>query len=184
MRTTARVLVVLAACADESRNGGVDSAPQATVQSGRDSVRSTAAEVRFLDHMIEHQKRLADLLLFAGTHRLSTGSRQMVEHAERHRSDTEAELHTSRRRYASDARGAYPPAVASGNSIEEFRGSEYERRLVLKLVDHYREEVAEIDAALPELRAQHVRSLANQIRSERLHEIRDLTGTSHESPSQ
>lgn len=67
-----------------------------------------------------------------------------------------------------------PPAVEAGDRIEQFRGPEYERRLINRLIDHYKEEVAEIDASLFQLQAENVRALAERIRRERRKEIRDL----------
>jgi hypothetical protein len=42
-------------------------------------------------------------------------------------------------------------------------------------VGHYQEEVAAIDTVLPRLGAEHVRTLAQRIRRQRLNDIRELT---------
>lgn len=179
MRSHLALLLLLAACTRPQSAGSADTAHlgEPTVARRSASVPE-APDIRFLEHMIQHQKTLADLLSLAGAHKLSPRGRDVIARAEKHRFDDESALVAARQGYGGGRLSSTPPAVEASDRIEQFRGPEYERRLINRLIDHYKEEVAEIDASLSQLEAENVRALAERIRRDRRNQIRDLAGKS------
>ena len=179
MRSQLALLLLLAACTRPQSAGSADTAhPGEPTVARRSASAPEAPEIRFLEHMIEHQKTLGDLLSLARAHKLSPRGREIVERAEKHRLDNESDLVAARQSYGGGRLSSAPPAVEAGDRMEQLKGPEYERRLINRLIDHYKEEVAEIDASLSRLEAEDVRTLAERIRRDRRSQIRDLAGRS------
>jgi hypothetical protein len=177
VRTRLWLLVLLAACGGQEGEDARDTVHpgEPTVRSRRVLPDSTTSDIAFLQYMSEHEWTISDLLRRAEGHDLANGARAALKHAEKHSFENEANIVAARQGYGGGRRSPEPPPREPGDGLEQFQGPEYEGALVGKLVGHYREEVAAIDSALPRLRAVHIRSLAERIRNQRLHDIRELT---------
>lgn len=146
-----------------------------TVRSRRAASDTTTSEIEFLQYLIEHEWTIGSLLGDADGKDLTGGTRAALKHAEKHWYENDADLVAARRGYGGGRHSPAPPPREQGDGLEQVQGAEYERTLLGKLVGHYREEVAAIDTTLPRLGAEHVRSLAERIRRQRLDDIRELT---------
>lgn len=176
MKTRLGLLLVLMACGERDIEGARDSvhAGEPTVVP-RGPVDSTPPEIRFLEFMIGHQSTIGDVLDRAQRSGLTPAATTMVEHARKHWFEHEADLMAARQSFGGGRRSREPVPRETVDSLERLRGMLDEGSLLTSLARHYREEVITIDSSLPGLSVEHVRELALRIRSQRLHDIQELT---------
>lgn len=171
MRSRLWLLVVLTGCGGEEARLSRDS-----VHPGEPTVRArsaladvTASEIGFLQYMIEHEWTIGDLLRRAEGHTLTSSGKTALEHARKHWFENEADLVAARQAYGGGRGSLAPPAGEPRDGLDRVQRRKHEAAFLRELVRHYREEVAAIDTTLPGRGAEHVRSLAKRIKTQRLH---------------
>lgn len=170
------LLALLAGCGSGNRGEARDDAHpgEPAVRSRGDLSDSSAAEIALLQYLIEHEWTIGSLVRGADGRELTDTTRAALKHAERHRFENEADLVAARQGYGGGRRSPVPPPREPPDRLDQFKGREYERVLLTRLIGHYAEEVAAIDTALPRIREEHVRVLMDRIRAQRLHDIHEL----------
>ena len=174
MRSQIWLFALLSGCGGE--NGGT---VRDTAHPGRapvDHSESSTSEIALLQYLIEHEWTIGDLVQRAKQQELTDTTRAALEEHEKHRLDNEADLVAARQGYGGGGGPVSPPREPA-DRLEEFTGGEYERVLRTRLIGHYAEEVAVIDAALPRIHGESVRRLVDRIRTQRLEHIQELAGS-------
>ena len=174
MRRCVWLLALLSGCGNES-GGSIRDTAHPGQPPGADHSESSTSEIALLQYLIEHEWTIGDLVQRAKQQELTDTTRAALDDHEKHRLDNEADLVAARQGYGG-GRSPVPPPRERADRLDEFKGREYERVLLTRLIGHYAEEVAVIDTALPRIHADNVRRLINRIRAQRLHDIQELAG--------
>ena len=170
------LVVTLAACAGGDTDSG--GAAVGDGSGGAATVDSPSADVQFLRQMSDHHQGLVLISEQAHTRAQDDSVRTVAENfhmkqaAERDSmiamlSEMFNEQHTPE---------AMAKNRAQADSVSGMSGTEADRYYLQTVIGHHREGIATIDQQMPSLSMDHVRTMAERMRSDQQREIQELEG--------